>query len=324
VLVDAALYANGRRLDLPTPADVVRQLDACPGAFAWIGFSMPGVDELTPVIQALGGTGDITVEEILAPHQRPVLSRDGPALQLVLRTARYVDSQETISLGEMTILVFPRAVVSVRFGHASPLSALRAELESEPEQLASGPLGVLTAIVDKVVDDYSPALDGFEHDVIEVENDVFHDGGPRPVRRLYRLKREVRRLQSPLEALDEPLSRLVRHVRRHGDPETLADLIEASDQLDRTIDRTRSLSNLIDAALTATLAQTGIQQNEDMRKISAWVAMAAVPTLIAGVYGMNFDHMPELGWRAGYPLVLVVMGVVVLALYRWFKRNGWL
>ncbi len=324
VIVDCALYSEGRRLDVPATIESLGLLPAHEGAFAWLGLSMPSPDELRHAVDVLGCAGQIEVDEVLSPHTRPVLSLDGPALEIVLRTASYVDRDETISLGELTLLVWSHVIIAVRYGKASPLTRLRSELEADPERLATGPLAVLAAIVAQVVADYSPALDGFEHDVIEVERDVFSEGGPQPVRRLYRLKREVRMFQSPLEALDEPLARLIRHIRRHADAETLETLTEASDQLDRTIGRTRSLSNLLDAALTASLAQTGIQQNEDMRKISAWVAMAAVPTLVAGIYGMNFDHMPELDSKLGYPLTLVGMAAIAVGLHRFFKRSGWL
>jgi len=324
VIIDCAMYEHGHRLDRPATIDAMDDLADHPDAFVWIGLRMPSAEELGDVLNKLGFEAEIEVSEVLTPHRRPVLTIEGRSLQLVLRTARYVDKDETISLGEMTLLVRDRAFVSVRHGPASPLGQLRQSLEAEGEQLAQGPLGVLTSIVGLVVADYSPALDGFENDVMEVERDVFSEGGPQPVRRLYRLKREVRMFQSPVDALDEPFARLVYYIRRHGDADLSQDIDEISDQLDRTVARTRSLSNLIDAALTATLAQVGIQQNEDMRKISAWVAMAAVPTLLAGIYGMNFTHMPELKWTIGYPLALLVMAVVVVALWRMFKRRHWL
>jgi magnesium transporter len=324
VIVDCALYENGVRLPHEPTCATLDRLEQHPDAFAWIGFAMPSPDELTTACEKLGIADDVDVEEVLAPHRQPVLSVDGPVLHIVLRTARYVDREERISLGELTLLVSEHAVISIRFGHATPLSRLRSELESDPEYLSYGPPAVLAAIVEQVIADYSPALNGFEQDVIEVEGDVFSVGGPQPVRRLYRLKREVRTFQSPLEALMEPLARLLRHLRRTAPPEVVEDMSESLDQLDRAVSRTRSLSNLLDAALTASLAQTGIQQNEDMRKISAWVAMAAVPTLVAGIYGMNFDDMPELHTPVGYPLVMLGMALIVLTLYRYFRKNDWL
>ncbi len=324
MIIDCAMYEQGVRLDRPPTIDAMHDLADRPDAFVWIGLRMPQPDELGGVLEQLGFGDEVDVADVLKPHRRPVLMIEGSTLQLVLRTAQYIDRDETIALGEITLLVRERVFVSVRHGHASPLANLRGALEADGEVLAQGPLAVLTAIVDLVVGDYSPAIDGFENDVMEVERDVFSEGGHQPVRRLYRLKRELREFQSPVDALDEPFVRLVHYIRRYGDDDLRQDIDEVSDQLDRTVARIRSLSNLIDAALTATLAQVGIQQNEDMRRISAWVAMAAVPTLLAGIYGMNFSHMPELSWRLGYPIALATMAIVVVVLWRTFKRRNWL
>lgn len=329
VLVDCAVYVEGKRLDLPPTLDALDALDDHATGFAWVGLRMPQADELYRIVDKLGIAAHVDVERVLAPHRRPVMSSDGPVLEVVVRTARYVDSQEIISLGELTALVTPRAIVTLRFGQASPLAGLRTLIEREPERLAAGSYGVLGEVLVQVVADYSPALDGFEKDLTEVEQDVFSETGPQPVRRLFHLKREVRQFQAPLEALDEPLARLIRFMTRTcrtaGVPtDILDDLADASHQLSRTVSRTRSLSNLLDAALTASLAQTGVKQNEDMRKMSAWVAIGGANTLIAGIYGMNFEHMPELGWAAGYPAVLVLMVGVSALLHRKFKKSGWL
>jgi magnesium transporter len=224
----------------------------------------------------------------------------------------------------MTLLVAPRSITSIRHGQASQLAPVRRALERDRERLRLGPMAVLTAVVEQVINDYGPALDGFENDVIEAELDVFSDIHHQPVERLYRLKREVRRTLVAFDALQDPLKRLIRAIGKTIPEELLADLNEAADQLDRAVTRANSLSGLLDAALTASLTQISVQQNNDMRKISAWVAMAAVPTMIAGIYGMNFDSMPELQARFGYPLVLGVMGGTIAVLYRFFKRSGWL
>lgn len=322
VLVDCGVYELGRRVGTGAPG---RQFDvvAPPGAFAWVGLRMPDPEELTDWCRWVG-LADVDVDELLAPHTRPVLSIDRDALVLVARTARYVDEQERASLGEMTLLVSERAIVSVRHGHATPLSALRAELEVDPDGLSHGTFGVLAAIVARIITDYRPALDGFEKDVLEVEREVFAVTRVQPVRRLYALKRELRVLLHAVEALDDPLVRLIRHAGTNGDATVVEQLTEAADQLTRTISRAHSLSDLLDAALTASLAQTSVQQNEDMRKISAWVAMASVPTMVAGIYGMNFEHMPELGAVWGYPAVLVAIAAVLVSMFRSFKRNDWL
>jgi magnesium transporter len=215
-------------------------------------------------------------------------------------------------------------VITIRHGQASQLSSARAALERDPDRLRLGPAAVVAAVVNVVIDGYGPALDGFENDAIEVERDVFSDTGRQPVQRLYKLKREVRRMLVAIDSLDDPLARLIRARGPHIPRPILDDLNEAGDQLDRAVTRTHSLSGLLDAALTASLTQITVRQNDDMRKISAWVAMAAVPTMVAGIYGMNFEQMPELEWAVGYPVVLGVTGVAVALLYRQFKKSGWL
>ncbi len=291
--------------------------------FVWLGLRMPDQAELQQGMDSLGITG-VSALGVLTPHARPVLTVDGPVTQLVLRTAAYEDRTETIALGEMTVLVGPRAVITIRHGQASQLSSARAALEADPELLRLGPAAVVAAVVNVVIDGYGPALDGFENDVVEVEREVFSDGNRQPVQRLYKLKREVRRMIVAIDSLDDPLARLVRVRGPEMAPEITHDLNEASDQLDRAVTRAHSLSGLLDAALTASLTQISVRQNDDMRKISAWVAMAAVPTMVAGIYGMNFEHMPELDWVGSYPLVLTLTALAVGLLYRQFKKSGWL
>ncbi len=337
MIIDCAAYVDGTRIDIdPDPASLCRwESDLLPELtdgsgplvsdhdFVWLGLRIPDERELRDACTALR-LDEVSPGEILTPHERPVLSVDGPTVQLVLRTARYDDHAETVALGEMTLLVAPRSIVSIRHGQASQLAPVRAALERDRDRLRLGPMAVLTAVIGQVISDYGPALDGFENDVIEAELDVFTEIHRQPVERLYRLKREVRRTLVAFDALQDPLNRLIRALGKTIPEELRADLNEAADQLDRAVTRANSLSGLLDAALTASLTQITVQQNNDMRKISAWVAMAAVPTMIAGIYGMNFDSMPELQARFGYPLVLVVMAVAVLLLYRFFKRSGWL
>jgi len=324
VIVDRALYIDGVRTEL-TGHDVVPAgpPPASANWFVWLGLRMPNEEELAAACTALE-LDEVEADEVLKPHVRPVLTVEGPTLQLVLRTARYVDRSESIVLGEMTLLVGKHSVVSIRHGQASPLAQVRSQLERDPQRLRLGPSVVLAAVIERVIDDYGPALDGFETDVVQVEQEVFSDDQRQPVQRLYRLKRELRRLLVAIDSLQDPLIRLIRMLRSELHPDVLADLNEAADQLDRAVTRANSLSGLLDAALTASLTQITVRQNDDMRKISAWVAMAAVPTLVAGIYGMNFDTMPELSWDLGYPFVLAAMLVVELFLYRRFKASGWL
>jgi magnesium transporter len=337
VIIDCAAYVDGERFEIdPDPASLGQwetELEhralidgasrASKSAFIWLGLRVPDEEQLEQACAALR-LDEVSPSEILTPHERPVLTIDGPVVQIVLRTARYDDHEETVALGEMTLLAAPNSIVSIRHGQASQLAPVRAALERDPDRLRLGPMAVLAAVIGRVVGDYGPALDGFENDVIEAELEVFTDIHVQPVERLYRLKREVRRTLVAFDALQDPLNRLIRALNKRIPEELIDDLNESADQLDRAVTRANSLSGLLDAALTASLTQITVQQNNDMRKISAWVAMAAVPTMVAGIYGMNFDSMPELEARFGYPIVLVLMGATVVLLYRYFKRSGWL
>ena len=322
MIVDCAVYHQGRRL----PADGLDGLagvGARPGAFAWVGLRMPPEAEVAEVGRRLGWD-DVPYDELVSPHDRPVLTIDGEQVHLVLRTTAYLRTQHRVQLGELSVVANRSGVVSLRFGHAAPLGGLRHRLEQDPDQLALGPGVVLAAIVAEVIDGYPPVVDGFEADVVEVEREVFSERPRQPVKHLYQLKRDVRALVLAIGALQDPLARLVRWAAGRESEEVVGDLQESREQLDRIVRRAESLSNLLDAALDAMLAQIGLQQNDDMRKISAWVAVAAGPTLIAGIYGMNFEAQPELGWRFGYPFALLLMVTLSLALLRSFRRSGWL
>lgn len=323
MIVDLASYVDGRRASVEPTLAAVRALRQPADGFVWLGLRMPDERELREVATALDWD-DFPIDDVLAPHTRPVLTVESGLVQLVLRTARYDDAREIVSLGEISVLLTDEWIVSVRYGQASPLGALRQELEADPERLGGGPFAVLAAIISRVVENYAPALDGFEHDAVQTERDVFSADRRRPIMRIYQLKRQVRELLIAIEALRDPLARLIRTCAARLPASVLPEFQEASEELDRAINRTRSLSELLDAALSATLAQVSVQQNDDMRRISAWVAIASGPTMIAGVYGMNFDHFPELEWRFGYPAVLVVMAGLMGGLFRAFRRSGWL
>jgi magnesium transporter len=322
VIVDCAAYQDGKRVTgLLDPVDAPSWLHR-PGTFVWLGLRMPSPTELGEVFEHLG-IDELDVDEVLAPHERPVLAREEDLTTLVLRTARYNDRQEKVTLGEISVLMGPDFVITVRHGQASPLSDLRSGLERDPDLLRLGPPAVVARIINQVIDDYLPALDGFERDVLEVESSVFDESRSQPVERIYRLQRQVRELLVAVDALDEPLARLIR-TNRHWDEEVRADLHEAVEQLARTVGRTRSLADLLKSALDAAMTQVSLRQNEDMRKISAWVAIAAVPTAVAGVYGMNFPNLPGLRTEWGWVFVVVLTTGLCLFLHRNFRRSGWL
>lgn len=324
MIVDCAAYVNGIREGGTLTIAEGGAAHARAGTVVWLGLRVPSLEELSEALDAFGVTAT-TASAILAPHARPVIETTDELTVLVMRTAHYNATIEQVMLGELSILFGRGFVITVRHGQASPLTDLRHRLESEPSYLALGPAAIVTGVIEQIISDYRPVLDGFESAAVDVESDVFRgDVGSKPARRIYNLRRELRELLVAVEALDEPIARLVRRHRDQLDVEVEADLEEAIDQLRRSIRRARSLSDLLASALDANLAQISVQQNEDMRKISAWVAIAAVPTMIAGIYGMNFEEMPELRSAWGYPLVLSFMALACGFLYRKFRRAGWL
>jgi magnesium transporter len=241
---------------------------------------------------------------------------------LVLKTARYVEPDE-IEFGEILLFIADDFVVSVRHGQAVPLGGVREKVERRPEFLRCGPMAVVHAILDEVVDGYAPVLTALERDIEEVEQEVFSDDRGNPARRIYELKREAIDFARAVTPLVEPVERMTTGTTRV--PDQLATYFrDVLDHLIRLSQQVESLREALTSVLQANLSQVTVRQNEDMRKISAWVAIIATPTMIAGIYGMNFDHMPELRWELGYPAVIGAMLVICFILWRYFKRVGWL
>ena len=323
MIVDCALYDQGRRVGgRLSVEEAAAGLAEHPSGFVWLGLRMPPPDELSRACAASGLK--IDEHEALTPHRRPVVSREGEVTVLHLRTALYDDVSEQVSVGELTMLAGRQWLITIRHGNASPLSDARASLESDPDLLEEGLTAALVTSIRAVIDSYRPALDGFEKDAVEVEREVLSLSRVRPVRRLLNLSRQVRELHLAVEAMEDPLQQLVKHRHLSWTPETIDELRTAITLVQRVVARTESLAGLLASAHAANMAQVSSQQNEDMRRISAWVAIAAVPTMIAGIYGMNFEHMPELSTSWAYPVVLGLMVVVCLLLYRSFRKRGWL
>jgi len=324
MIVDCALYEDGRRrpgqVSLTDAAAECRRADA----FVWIGLYEPTPEEFDSVGREFD-LHELAVEDAIKAHQRPKLEVYGESLFVVLKTARYVDETETVEFGEIQVFVGDGFALVVRHGEASALAETRKRMEARPDLVALGPAAVLYAVVDRVVDDYVPVTNGLDNDVHEVELQVFSDEyGANPVERIYKLKREVIELQQATEPLTEPLDRLVGEELPWIVPETRPYFRDVHDHVQRVVARVSAFNQLLASALEANLTRVTVRQNEDMRKISAWVAIAAVPTMVAGIYGMNFEHMPELGWRWGYPAVLLGILAVCVLLYRAFRRSGWL
>src|SRR5918992_1375172 len=323
MIVDCAVYEGGRRRDGAVP--VHEAMEACrePGAFTWIGLYEPTEDEFDSIRREFD-LHELAVEDAIHAHQRPKLEVYADMVFIVLKTARYVDPEEVVRLGEILIFLGHDYIITVRHGEASELKDVRQRLEQDPELLAHGPGAVLHAIVDKVVDDYIPALEGLGEDVDEIENQVFSNERANPAERIYKLKREVLEFSHAAGPLVEPVDRLAKGHYEVIHPEVRTYFRDVNDHLLRAHEQLENFRDLLTSVLSANLAQVTVRQNEDVRRISAIVAILAVPTAIAGLYGMNFEHMPELEWSFGYPAVLVVMATICFALYRYFKRVGWL
>ena len=323
MIVDCAVYEDGRRRD--GEVELNHAYEACrqSGKFAWIGLYEPSEKEFDS-LQREFLLHPLAVEDAIHAHQRPKLDVYEGLVFIVLKTARYVDREEVVEFGEILIFLGDDYLLTVRHGEASALQDVRRDLEGQPELLKRGPGAVLHAIVDRVVDDYAPALEGLGQDIEEVENEVFSDSRTNPAERIYKLKREVLDFNRAAAPLVDPVDRLARGHYDQVHPEVRAYFGDVNDHLIRVHEQLESYRDLLTSILEANLAQVTVRQNQDVRTISAIVAIVAVPTMIAGIYGMNFEHMPELSWTFGYPLVLGLMVCICFGLYRWFKKVGWL
>jgi magnesium transporter len=323
VIVDCAEYDGGVRRRGDVAFDEVAGRVRQPGRFLWVGLLEPDQEEFDEVRHAFG-LHPLAVEDAVEAHQRPKLEVYDDTLLMVVTTARYDDPTESVSFGELLIFVGADFIVIVRHGEASGLRGVRAELEADPERLRIGPAAVLHAVLDRVVDDYAPVMTGLDDDIGEIEEEVFSDAGGNPVERIYKLKREVLGVHRALQPLREPLMRLASQSTPCIPAVTREYFRDVEDHAIRYSERNESNRDLLTSVLEANLTRVSVRQNEDMRKISAWVAIAAVPTMVAGIYGMNFTHMPELDESWGYPGVLALMATACIGLYTMFRRSGWL
>ena len=268
------------------------------------------------------GIHDLAIEDAVHAHQRPKLERYGDTFLLVVKTTIYDDEQERVEVGENLLLFDEEFLVIVRHHPASDL-----DLESKRGPgLEDGPNSVVVVhrVLDQIVDGYAPVLEGFETDVREVEETVFSADDIYPTERIYRLKRELLTLQHTVTPLIDPLHNLIEDQSPVMGEDLEEYFRDVEDHLRRVSTRTSRASELVSEMLDANLAQVSLQQNEDMRKMSAWAAIFLLPTVLAGIWGMNFDDMPELEWVWGYPAALGIMLVGGALLYWRFRRSGWL
>ena len=315
MLIDQARYRNGHRIDFDEA-----QID---GDFVWIGLSEARPAELERLAEDYS-LDPLAVEDTLSGKQRPKLDEYSGQTFLLLKTVAYDPRSERVVLGDVSLYVSPMYVIAVRHGEALPLKSVRAQLEANPKKLADGSTSVVHEVVDRLVDQYMDVSAHLLEDVEQLEDSVFDDEVPSPASRLYFVKREVIEFRRAVLPLVAPLTKLAEGKVRYIDPKYSARFADVRDHLLKVMDEIEFMNDLIDAALHANAALIQVNQNEDMRKISAWVGIGAVPTMVAGIYGMNFEHVPELGWKFGYPLVLVGLTIVCGQLFRTFRRNRWL
>ncbi|MFD4785570.1 magnesium and cobalt transport protein CorA [Streptomyces sp. NPDC058459] len=329
-VVNCVTYQDGIRV--PGSADLVDAVKTVRNTgdgFVWLGLHEPTTEEFADVAD-LFDLHPLAVEDAVEAHQRPKLERYGDTLFAVLKTVCYVEHEkltatsEVVNTGEIMVFVGEDFVITVRHGHHGSLGPLREELESRPRQLAKGPSAVLHAIADHVVDEYLNVTDAVQGDVEQVETDVFSEEGARAdPGRIYQLKRELLELKRAAVPLVRPVEDLATRPMKVVDPEIQAYFRDVMDHLIRAKDQIAAFDELLNSILQAHLAQVTVAQNEDMRKITAWAAIVAVPTMVCGVYGMNFEYMPEAHWHYGYPLIMGITALACYALWRGFRRNGW-
>jgi len=319
-IVDCAVYEDGCRRAGELPLTEAGEAARCDDAFVWIGVFEPTEDEFDSVRREFD-LHELAVEDAINAHQRPKVELYGNTLLMVLKTVRYIDASDDLETGEILLFINRDFVVTVRHGQ-SRLHDVRLEIENRPDLLRYGTGAVLYAIVDRIVDDYEPVVQAVEVDIQEVEHDMFSPERTNPAERIYAMEREVLDLHRAVTPLAPAIDKLARGELIH--PELRTYFRDVHDHLLRLIGRIEGFRDLLSSALQANLTQATVRQNEDMRKISAWVAILAVPTGVAAIYGMNFTDMPELQWRFGYPGVLILIVCISAFLYWRFRRSGWL
>lgn len=336
-VVDNAVYVDGCRHVEPPSLEETYELLREQKGMGWIGLYRPDAHEVRSVAAEFE-IHDLAVEDTISAHQRPKLERYGDVLFTVLRPARYIEADERVEFGELHVFTGADFIVTVRHAESPNLARVRSRMERDPDLLRLGPEAVLYAILDEVVDEYLPVVDGLENDIDEIEDQVFA-GDPEVSRRIYELFREVVEFQRATKPLLKILSDLSGGFEKyHVDEEMQRYLRDVQDHTIRIVERVDGFRALLENILTVNstlvaqrqndetqrLTETSLQQNEEVKKISAWAAILFAPTLVGTVYGMNFVHMPELRWQYGYAMAIALMVLMGFGLYVVFKRRGWL
>jgi magnesium transporter len=317
------LYRDGVLEAKDFPAAQISDYLQQSGTVVWLDLCEPDQEDLAVVSEEFG-LHPLAVEDAFRAHQRPKLERYENTIFLTVKSLLYVDADDAVETGEINMFVGSDFVISVRHGAGSELHSARRDLEAKSAVLTHGPSAVVYAVCDRIVDGYLAVMSSLEEDVDEVETSVFSTQRTNDSVRIYTLKREIAEARRAVMPLREPLRRFATGAVPGIDQASAPFFRDVLDHLNRVAENVDGLDQLLSTAFDAHLAQISVQQNEDMRKISAGAAIVVVPTLIAGIYGMNFQHMPELSWTYGYPYAIALMAGLAVMLWVWFKRSGWL
>jgi magnesium transporter len=323
VLIDAAWYKDGLRQ--PNSSDFKQLLEKAnnEGGFVWLGLAEPSNEEFSEIAEIFG-LHTLAVEDAVVAQQRPKLEDYGDQSFLVLKTVFFTDVTNDVTTGELMLFIGTNFIVIVRHGEGTPLTTVRTDLEHKSELLKLGPWAVVHAVIDRIIDEYTKIATQFDIAIAKLESQVFSDERTTYSEDIYFLKREIIEYRHAIEPLMLPLQRLTNGLQVTIPNQLIPYLRDVNDHLNKACDNSAGLDSLLNAVLQADLAHIQLRQNEDIRKISGWVALTATPTMIAGIYGMNFQHMPELGWQFGYPLILGLMGSFSGFVYYKLKKSGWL
>ena len=329
-VVDCAVYIDGKRLEGRwNHRDAIAEVRRREEGFVWVGLHEPDAEQIDDIAEVYG-LHPLAVEDAVHAHQRPKIERYDEMVFSVFKTVRYVahasptTANEIVESGELMCFVWKDFVITVRHGQHSGLRRVRRMLEDEPEHLALGPAAVLHSIADHIVDAYLDVSAAVEGDIDTIEAEVFAPYSALGADQIYLMKREVLELRRAVQPLVTPLRRLSEGYSPLVPTEVRSYFRDVDDHLATVSERVAQFDELLTTLVDAVLAKITLRQNNDMRKITAYAALLAVPTMFAGIYGMNFDYMPELHWTFGYPLVIVVILVICGWLFRTFRRNRWL
>ncbi len=323
MIVDSALYVNGVRAEAPIDFATILTTAKKSGAFVWIGLAEPTKEEFQEISSSFK-FHSLAVEDAISELQRPKIEDYEGLIFLVAKTVFLGGTNYDISTGELIFFIGESFIVIVRRGQGSPLIAVRSELEKRPEFLAIGPWAVVHAVLDRVIDEYTRIAAQLELAIEQLEINVFGESRKTYSKEIYFLKREIIEYRHSIEPLIIPMQKLTSEISKIVPKELLPFFRDINDHLLRACENANRLDLLLTTVLQADIAHIQLRQNDDVRKLSSWIGLAVIPTMVGAIYGMNFNNMPELRWQYGYFIIMGISGTLMLALYYKLKKSKWL